>query len=471
MRGWTVWAMLWIAGACGGDDGGGGSSADSGAGGAADASGGAPDASGGPDDAGSVDGGGLDGAPADASPIDAGDPDAATGPGLVSFTVNLGPPWTQVGHRVFFLRSDDSVVDIVLTDENGRAEATFDEPGTVVAHLRLDLPGASAILFAHLGVPPGTDIQYGTGLPDRAATLTATGPAPEEPSGFGLETQCGRGFSGGADPVVTASLAFCPPVIDVVWTAAGTLDGQEGVFSAFQPSVPVDAGTIAVEGSLRRDLIQSTRVAGIPDGIPYADMSYRVIGAHGIVQDRDIQYDVAVSEGAAVIVHPMHDLTGLGLRGRLYASWSDPLSDTVVDVNATVLHDGTPNVNVAAYVPPVLRDSVFDRASGIWTWAEDGPNTPTAVQGFIFLVDPALPRYWRIVAPREGLSLRVPRLPAPYEALNVAADSEVQGVRLNLLTHSRGYAPIVAGVDPSLYDAGQVGDVTTLEYGFDDDVQ
>jgi hypothetical protein len=167
------------------------------------------------------------------------------------------------------------------------------------------------------------------------------------------------------------------------------------------------------------------------------------------------------------MVDPMHDLTGLGLRGFIYARWFAPLSDTVVDVMATVPHDGSPNVNVAAALPPVLSDSLFDRASGVWTWTEEGGNTPTAIQGFISLIDPDLPRHWRIVAPHRGTSFRLPRLPAPYDDLNVAADSMLQGVRLNLLTHNRGYAPILAGVD-GLYGAGEAGDLAALEYGFDD---
>ena len=469
MRVLSVWALLWVAGACGGGDddghdGGDGATADSGSGGAADASGGAD---GGRHDASPPDGGDPDAALADSGIADAGEPDASPGPGVVSFTFNLGPPWTQQGHRVFFLRADDSVVDIVLTDENGRAEATFDEPGTIVATLRLDAPGSSTVVFAHLGVPPGTEIRYGEGLPDRAATLTATGPAPDDPFGFGLETQCGRVFSYRTDPVASVSLAFCPPVIDVVWTAGGTIDGQEATFSAYQPSVPVDAGSIEVKGALRRDVVQSTRVTGIPETIPYADMAYRVKGPHGIVQDRESQYDLPIEGGAAVMVDPMHDLTGLGLRGFIYARWPDPLADTVVDVMATVPHDGSPNVNVSAAVPPALSDSLFDRTTGVWTWTEEGGNTPTAIQGFISLIDPDLPRNWRIVAPRQGTSVRVPRLPAPYDDLNITADSMLQGVRLNLITHSRGYAPILAGVD-GLYDAGEPGDVAALEYGFDD---
>ena len=469
LRGWSVGMLLCIANACGGggdDDGGdGGARIDSGGGSVADASGGGAD--GGGRDASSPDGGDRDGALPDASsPADAA-PDAATGPGLVSFTVNLGPPWTQEGHQVFFLRADDSVVAVVLTDQNGRAEAMFDEPGTIVAHLRLDVPGSSHVLFAHLGVAPGTDIRYVADLTDRAATLVATGPAPEQPFGFGLDTQCGRTFDSGTDPIATVQLAFCPPVIDVIWTAGGTVAGEEGTFSVFKPSVPVDAGSITVEGTLRRDVVQTTRVAGIPD-VPAADMFYWVRGAYGRVQDGALQAEIPVDDGAAVTVDPMHDLTGLGLRGRVSANWYQPLSQTFVEVTATVLHDGLPDVNVASVVPPVISGSVYDRATGVWTWTEEGPNTPTAVQGFIYLADPELPRYWRVVAPHQGTSVRVPRLPPPYDDLNIAADTPIQDLQLQLVTHTRGYGPIVAGIEDAIYDAGQVGDMTALEYGFDD---
>jgi hypothetical protein len=452
LGGLSVWVMLCASSACGGgdDDDGQGGRLDSG-GGAADASGGSPDG----------------GEPDASAAADAGGADSSTGGDVVSFTVDLGPPWPHEGHRVFFLRADDSVVDIVLTDENGRAEAVFDEPGTVVAELRIE-PSAGAQIFAHLGVAPGTHIQYGHGLPDRAATLVATGPAPESPFGFGLETQCGRVFTANTEPTATAQLAFCPPVVDVIWTAGGIVDGQEQIFSVFRPSVPVDAGSIAVKGTLRPDVVQSTRLAGIPTDVAFTDMFYRVRGAYGSVQETGYQYDVPVSEGVAVMANSMHDLTGLGLRGRVAASWYQTLTDTVVDVSATVLHDGSPDVDVASVVSPVLRDSVFDRASGVWTWTEDGPNTPTAIQGFIYLTDPDLPRFWRVVAPRQGTSVRLPRLPAPYENLNIAADSVVQDLELQLLTHTRGYAPIVAGLEDTLYEADEVGDITAFTYGFDD---
>ena len=464
MRGWTAWALVCIAGACGGgDDGGGdGASADSGSGGAADASGAAD---GGRPDASSLDGGDPDGALADARTADAGGPDAAAGPGVVSFTVIPGTPWSQAGQRVFFLRADDSVVDIVLTDENGRAEAIFDEPGTIVADLRLDEPGSSAFILAHLGVAPGSDLRHWGATPDRSGTLVATGPAPEMPFGFGLETRCGRGdFGNPGVPIASINLAFCPPVIDVVWVAGGTIDGQEGIFSVYQPSVPVDAGSITITGTLRRDLVQSTRMSGIPEAASYTNMLYRMFGTNGlVVLDRGPEYDVPVNEGASVLVHPMHDLTGLGLRGWVYASWSIPLSGTTMEVGATVLHDGSPNVNVAAVLPPALRDSVFDRATGVWTWTEEGPNTPTAIDANISLVDPDLPRSWRIVAPGQGGSIRVPRLPPPYDDLNVAADTNVYSAQLNSIGHSRGYAPVVANIAGSVfYEAGEVGDITAV---------
>jgi hypothetical protein len=468
-----VWGLLCVAAACGGgdDDGGDdGTRADSGGGPAADASGGDGGADGGRPDASAPDGGDPDGAPDDASsPPDAGAPDGST-PGLVSFTVNLGPPWTQQGHRVFFLRADDSVVSIAVTDDSGRAEAMFDEPGTVVADLRLDQPGASPTLLAYLGVAPGTDIRHGEGLPDRAGTLVATGPAPQQPFGFGLHTQCGQIFTFRTDPVATVELASCPPVIDVIWTAGGLVDGVETVFSVYQPSVPVNAGSITVKGTLRADLIQTTRAAGIPD-VSDADLLYWVRGPHGRVQEGAYQIGVPVNAGVAQIVDPMHDLTGLGLRGRLITSWYHPLSDTAVDVTATLLHDGSPDVNFASVVPPVLSDSVLDRATGVWTWSEEGPNPPTAVQGFVFLNDPGRSRSWQIVAPHDGTSVRLPRLPPPYQDLNIAADSSVQDLQLQLVTHNRGYAPIVANIAGVLYDAGQVGDMTALEYGFDDIAQ
>ena len=174
-----------------------------------------------------------------------------------------------------------------------------------------------------------------------------------------------------------------------------------------------------------------------------------------------------MNEGASVIVHPMHDLTGVGLRGWIYADWSTPLSSVTMEVAATVLHDGSPSVNVAAVVPSPLGDSVFDRATGVWTWTEEGPNAPTAIDAYISLDDPDLPRSWRIVAPGQGASIRVPRLPSPYDDLNIAADSNIWLAQLISIGHSRGYAPVLANIPDGLFsEAGEVGDIAAFDAGY-----
>ena len=98
-------------------------------------------------------------------------------------------------------------------------------------------------------------------------------------------------------------------------------------------------------------------------------------------------------------------------------------------------------------------------------------RTPTAIRGFVAIADPGPARSWRVIAPRRGTSVRLPRLPPPYDGLNVAPDSSISAVQLELITHSRGYGPLVADIEGVLYDAGEVGDVTAVEYGFGDVVQ
>jgi hypothetical protein len=477
---WAGVISLSLSIACGGgrergdDDGDGdgdGSQADDGGGAAADASGG-DGAEGG--DAGHPDGGRGDGGQGD--PIDAAGPDASTadaaGPGLVTFTFEVGAPWRVSGQRVFFLRRDDSVIDIALTDESGRAQALFDEPGSVVLLARPDQPGARDIAVAYLDVPPGSDIYFGAPRRDRTGTLTATGPSPESPVGFGLETTCGRSFSYRTTPTATVQLAYCPSLVDVVWTAVGRVDGQERTFSAYHPSVPVDAGSITVTEPLRPDVFQSNRVAGLPD-VPYFDGNYTIESPNGWLQQGEYRYSAPMAGGSAVWVDPLHDLRDQGLRGRIHVQFSALLDGQQIafDVAATVVHDGSPSVDVAGLLPPRVPASVLDRASGVLSWTEEGGTPASALHAVIFFdttYTQSPVSYWRVIAPPDGTSVRVPRLPPPYDDRNIDADAPLNTFHLELVTHTRGYRGFLADIEGAIWGSspGQLGDIVTVSHGF-----
>ena len=441
--------------ACGGDDdgGGGGTPADGG-GSTADAS----DDGGGGNDAGRFD---ASSDPPDAALVDAAGPDASTGPGLVTVTVEVVPyPLDSV--TVFFLRADDSVIDVVSTDENGRAQAMFDEPGKVVLLLGFGMPELQLQLKGFLGVRPGTDI-YHVGRPRvRSATLTFTGPIPDNAFQFGVETPCGLANS--VTPSVTLLLEFCGDETPVFWLARTLVGGQVRRFSAFAPSVPVANGSFEVKGPLREDLVQTTRVTGLPEAQD-ASMFYVVYGEHGRVQEGFTQGELTPVDGSLTIFDPFHDLRDLGLRGRILTQVYRP-GDNVTDFMAWVDHDGSPDVDLAPMSPAFLGRVVFHRDTATWTWTEESPGTVTAVLGAVAVSAPERPFFWHVLA-ANGTPVRVPRLPPPYEVFNVEPDSLVTSAGVDLIGHSRGYGPVVADVEGVIYGTGEVGDIITRTVGFD----
>ncbi|HTE52681.1 MAG TPA: hypothetical protein VK698_17635 [Kofleriaceae bacterium] len=468
-------AVVAMLGGCGGDDDGGddgGSTADAAGGSLPDGGGnGGGDGGGGTrSDAGDPDSGARDASlpgRRDAGDADGGSPDAATGPGLVSVTFRVAP-YAPDSADVFFLRADDSVIDVVRTDSNGRAEATLDEPGTVVLHFKAGVPPSQDAFIAYLKVPPRTDITFMAEPLETTGSLTVTGPAPASPTGFGVETRCGTVSVPGTTPTATVGLGFCPPVIDVIWTATGLVEGVPRGFSAFRAAVPVATGPITVVGSLRPDRIQTSRLVGLPDAAA-ADARALVFGDRGAVQ-HGLDHDSLVpTDGSLDFVDPLHDLRGLGLRDWVYAQlYTD---DNVMDLVAVVDHIGNPTYDVSAVVTPILAGSVFHRDTASWTWTEVGPGSVTAVHGTVYALAADEPFYWRVLAPHDGTPPRVPRLPAPFDRFDVGPTTPVSSQRFELYGHTDGYGAILSQIEGFIYGLGEAGDVGALTYGFNDSVE
>lgn len=458
-------ALVSLFVACGGDDDGGGGTTADGGGSTADASGGDGGGNAGGDagrpDASSPDGGDPDGAVADAAL-----PDAASGPALVTVTFEWAP-YPLDSATVFFLRSDDSVIDIVSTDADGRAQAMYDEPGSVVIQFGVGVPTSGQAFLTYLAVPPGTDIYSGGPTIDRSGSLMVTGSVPENPTFFRAETACGVGVAGPTTPVVSVTLQFCRPATHVVWVAEAMVGGQPRVFSAYAPSVPVETGaSLTVEGPLREDLVQTTMVRGLPEA-PQADGSYGVYSEHGVVQQGEFHGGVTTIDGTLAFSDRLHDLRGLGLRGHVTASILRP-GDNFTTFVAWREHEGTPDVDLGPASPALVEGAVFDRTAATWTWTESGPGLVTAARGMVIVEEPGEQQfYWRVLAPNDGTPVRVPRLPPPYERFNIEPASTATSSSLELLGHTRGYGAMLADLEGIYYTRGQAGDISTQTYGFD----
>ena len=431
--------------ACGGDDGGGGDGATE------------PDGGGGP----VADGGGHDsGATPDARPSDAS-PDAAPGP--VTVTVSL-PRVPTAGNVVFFLRNDSSVIDVIVTGEDGRAQAMFDEPGVVVILLPGGLgPGALPTLYAYLAVPPGSEIFQGAPPPpDVAATLTMNGPTVPDATGYAVQTVCGPGSA--MVPSVEVSLQFCPPQTHVLWTADFVQNGQPSSLTAFTPTVDVQNGTVTVGGELRPDLAQTARFTGLPQATT-GDMTYNVLGPHGPVQLGQDHFNVVPQDGSLAITDELHDLRGLGLVGRQWLILRTPLG--VFDVIAWVNHDGAPSVDVTGALPPHVLTASFTVATASWQWTQDDIGRATMVQGYVGVGAPLTTHNWNVMGPPDNLALSMPRLPPPYDDLNVEPTTGVSNVGLILYHHSGGYQRFVSDFQAEVTGAaGTAGDRLSITVGF-----
>ncbi len=421
--------------ACGDDDGGGDGATE-------------PDGStgGGSDGGGPVgDGGGTGdaGETPDASPLDASSdasPDA--GSGLVTVTVSL-PPFPTAGTIVFFMRPDNSVIDVVVIGEEGRAQAMFDESGVVVIYFPAGpLPGSQYNIFAYLSVPPGSDILHGSQpIPAQTATLTVNGPAVIDAVGYRVDTVCGTAAA--PVPTVVVPVEVCPPQTHVLWTTQFLQNGQLQSLTAFTPTVDVQTGTITVGGELRPDLVQTSRFTGLPD-YPFPDMNYHIFGQHGPVQFGREHISQEPQDGVLEVTDQFHDLRQLGLVGQQTILLTTPVG-SLIDLRAWVDHDGAPTVDVTDLLPPVVLTSSFARATGTWVWTEDGTGSASMVHGAVFPGETSVLGAWNVIGPRDGLALTMPRLPPPYDDLNIEpTTSLLGGANLHLYHRTGGYQRFVS---------------------------
>jgi hypothetical protein len=430
--GWATTALLFLA-ACSGKDSGGGDGGSGG--GAADAADGTGDndASGGVEDA-SADSGATD----SGVTIDSGATvDAGPGPVTVTFAF---PSVPREGVDVFFLRADGSVIDVAVTDENGRAQAWFDEDGIVVLHFLIgDEPQDS--VFAYLSVPPGASIFHGFGpARDLTGTLTVNGPTYPGATAYGVTTTCGSGMA--VDPTVNISLAFCSPRTHLLWTAYGP--GDEGfvpLAGAFAPEVEIAAGTVTMTGPVLPVVEQTTRITGIPDDARPTFMNYAIVGPIGLVQVGSENYEdtLPIEDGSTSIVDTFHDLRQQpGVNGLVAADiFRAPAS--VMQFYGRVEHDGTPTLAVGDLLIPWVLDPQFDRRTGTWRWVEEGGGSAAATYGLVGVQESPRTKFWQVIAPHGATELTLPRLPEPFDYLNIEPTSNVTGFRIHLLDRMGGY--------------------------------
>ena len=332
----------------------------------------------------------------------------------------------------------------------------------MVIHFGVGVPTSQQALVAYLHVSPGTDIDSGGPTAERDGSVTVMGPEATGAVGYMVETACGIGAS--VTPTVTAGLTNCRDRTHVIWVARAMVEGQLRILSAFLPSIPVtDGGAASVPGPLRPDLIQTTRVNGLPE-VEYAEMAYRVYSPHGIAQDGPMHEYLTPEDGSLEIVDAFHDLRDHGLVGRVLASIIRAGGSSTL-FTAWVAHDGQPEVDLAAVSPASLDGSVFERATGTWSWSEGSPGVVTGVRGRVLVEEEGQqPYHWQVLAPDDGTPLRVPRLPAPFQRFNVGADSAATFATVELFGHTRGYAALVANVDSATSGGGQPGDVIAFTY-------
>jgi hypothetical protein len=380
---------------------------------------------------------------------------------MVTVTVEWAPSPVDEA-TVFFLRSDDSVIDIVSTDADGRAQAFYEEPGAVVIQIGVGVPTSQQALLAYLDVPPGTDIYSGADALDRSGTVTVSGPEAEGALTYQIETACGIG--GSLTPTVTADLASCEVATHVVWVARALVGGQYRTFSAFLPSMTVQDGrTASVPGPLRADLLQTTRVTGVPEAVS-VDVAYRLRSDHGVVQEGPSHDSLVPEDDSVELVDAFHDLRGVGLMGRVLASVQRP-GGNVTTFAAWVEHDGTPDIDLAPVSPASVEGSVFDRSTATWSWTEGNSGLVTGVRGMVVVQEEGEQLYsWRVVAP-SGRPLRVPRLPSPFTRFNVDPDSNATGAGFELLGHTRGYGALLADLEGMIDLQGQAGDIAAVTSG------
>jgi hypothetical protein len=465
-RGFVPAVCLLIA--CGGDDGGGSEGGDDG-GGATE-----PDAAGGRNDGGGPvpDGGGRDsGGTPDASSLDASSdaaPDASAdaAPGPVTVTVSL-PPIPRAGKVVFFLRNDSSVIDVVVTGEDGRAQAMLDEPGVVVILFPEGIApgGGPPTLYAYLAVPPGSEIFQGAQpIPELAATMTVNGPTVPDSIAYTAQTVCGRGSAAG--PSIEVSLQFCPSQTHVLWTATFLQKGQLDLLTAFTPTVDVQTGAVTVGGEFRPDLEHTARFTGLPAATT-GDMTYNVMGPHGPVQFGQEHLSLLVQNGSLSITDQLHDLRGLGLTGQQWLVLNTPLG--LLDIVAWGDHDGASTVDVTDAVAPHVLTATFTVATATWRWTQDDIGSASMAHGFVGVGDAqTTTHYWNVIGPPDALALTLPRLPPPYDDLNVEPITSVPGgAGLILYRRTGGYQRFVSDFHAATSGgSGTAGERLSVSSGF-----
>jgi hypothetical protein len=418
-----------------------------------------------------IDGGLRGDAPeaADAPPSDAAVADAAidappdappdgppTGtPVTVTFSF---PGVTPAGNDVLFLRAEGSLVAAAVTDDAGRAQGMLDEPGMVVVHFRPG-NGSQHAVYLYTAVPPGSHIFFGT-EPIRSAVMTVEGPAYPGATQYRARA-CGVTASSPTTTIVL-NLEFCDHAqTHILWTA---VVGTEEL-TAFAPAFDVVDGTVELgDLTFRPQADHTISVNGIPESSRSVDLLYRLVTSYGNLIDQGAEYLLTPTSGAISVVDRRMDLVD---EPTVYATFwvsvyrAQPHGGSQ-QIYAWIDHTATPTLDLEGKLTPWVSSPTLDTQTRTVQWEEDGHGTASATLAYVF----ALPGYWAVVAPHGPTQVTLPRLPAPYEYLNIEPTTQASA-DVYLLAHPAGYARYLADFHGTLFGAENApGETSIYTYDF-----
>lgn len=361
-------------------------------------------------------------------PADPNDPPAEPTTEVTIRVSDRGSPVASL--PVVFQAADDSVIKETTTGSDGSAVADMPNGGTVtVIRLRPDdqngNPQAPEV-FTYVGVKAGDvlDLQSPSGVTTAPTTITVRVP-PNENGVATVSTPCGSGT--GAPPEIPVTIDGCAPGSEIGFYVVEP--GQTAFFKRAPLGTTVDLST----ETYRDQLTTQISVAGTPPTDAQVTVAKR-LESDGFTfyttQPQTAPAEIATPDvpGAEQVVLAMVS----GPNGAQTIAKHEPFAAAPSSLD--LLADSI------TYTSPATV-----AVDGTLTWTESGPGIPDIVHAKYIIAREGMTFTRSVVAPHAGPTLRLPQLPATYDAYNAKA-GDATSASHELARFSTGYDSVRARI-------------------------
>ncbi|MBP9168858.1 MAG: hypothetical protein KBG48_15780 [Kofleriaceae bacterium] len=393
----------------------------------------------------------------DASIIDSSTIDATQGsdppPPMVTVLVTSGGTPVS-GVPVFFQNADGTLVSATATT-SGVASAVMGEGGYATAVLGGEAPQDRPTVTTFAGVKPGDTLRLTVPPPSASMSFALTVPANGTRGHYLATSPCGTTelfTEPGSTVTLDVTLFDCGATTDFLISSDNGDGGPVRAFLARDVAV-ADGVAVTLNGSYADAPAVDQTYTNLPGGLGVFRLTRELYTNRGRVWSVENTVDVVSQTAiASLVVPPVTGAIGVAIGTR---ESGGPSYSQILEAPAPAAYTLDAN---GLFLPVFVDSPGFDQVNSTvsWTQTADGAS-PDLTMAQIEIGRSSLKTTWRwrIVAPHDGASVRLPVLPGDGAPLNPAFEDFV-------FVESVTTAKVPGGYDAVRADAFNVGSLGAL---------